>query len=223
MKAHERGPAAARRRNMIERLGAGGICDPRVLEAMAAIPRHIFVDPALADRAYDDYAAPIGEGQTISKPYTVAMMTQLAGLTGTERALEVGTGSGYQTSVLSLLAGSVVTVERLKSLSNRARKIFNELHLTNIVCLVGDGSVGAAKYAPFDVIIVTAGAPEIPEPLARQLVDGGRMIVPVGKGGEQKIALVRRSGERFKVEMKEGCKFVPLLGESGFKQKPARG
>lgn len=212
-----------KRRRMVETiLIPRGISDKRVLEAMSAVPRHLFVDTALADRAYEDYAAPIGDGQTISQPYTVALMTQLAELKGSEKVLEVGTGSGYQAAVLSALAERVYTIERINALSNRARKIFNQLHISNVVCLVGDGGAGAKKYGPFDVIIVTAGSPSIPVPLAKQLKDGGRMIIPVGDGAEQWITIVRRSGAKFLVTRKERCAFVPLLSEHGWKEKPAR-
>ncbi|MGK7346692.1 MAG: protein-L-isoaspartate(D-aspartate) O-methyltransferase [Candidatus Nitrospinota bacterium M3_3B_026] len=210
-----------KRRRMVEALAARGISDEKVLGAMSRIPRHLFVDPALAGRAYDDYAAPIGDGQTISKPYTVALMTQLAALSGSEKVLEIGTGSGYQTAILSRLAERVYTVERINSLSNRARKILNSIHVSNVVCLVGDGTRGAVKNAPYDVIIVTAGAPSIPEPLARQLADGGRMVIPTGRGADQKMLLVRREGNRFLIARKESCSFVPLLGAHGHKGKPA--
>jgi len=177
---------------------------------------------AQADSAYEDRPLPIGYGQTISQPYTVGLMTQLASLSGDEKVLEIGTGSGYQTAVLSALADRVYTVERINALSNRARKVFNELRISNVVCLVGDGTIGAKKHAPYDVIIVTAGAPEIPVPLAKQLKDGGRMIVPAGEGSGQRILLIKRAGSRFMVTKKEGCSFVPLLGEHGWKEKPAR-
>ncbi len=199
-----------------------GITDRKTLEAMREIPRHLFVDPALALRAYDDYAAPIGSGQTISKPYTVGLLAQSASLTGNETLLEIGTGSGYQAAVLSQLVDRVITVERINALSNQARKLFNQLNYKNIVCMVADGTVGCAKYAPYDAIVVTAGAPEIPKPLAKQLRDGGRMVVPVGNGAEQVLHLVVRDGDRFKVTKKGPCSFVPLLGKHGWKQKPAR-
>jgi protein-L-isoaspartate(D-aspartate) O-methyltransferase len=209
-------PTAVKRREMVERLRKAGITDGRVLEAMGSAPRHIFVDSILADRAYEDNSAPIGSRQTISRPGTVALMTQLAALKGDETALEIGTGSGYQAAVLGLLCQRVITVERINALSNKARKIFNELHLDNIVCLVGDGSVGAPKYAPFDVIMVTAVAPALPKPLADQLKEGGRLVVPVGEGSSQKLVLARKSRGRLVVEEKDACNFVPLIGEMGF-------
>lgn len=213
-------PFAGKRAKMVEYLKSKGITDQKVLDAMGRIPRHIFVEPALAARAYEDYAAPIGSGATISKPSTVAMMTQLACLSGSEKVLEVGTGSGYQGAVLSALADRVITIERINALSNRARKIFNTLGISNVVCLVGDGATGGKKYAPYDVIIVTAGAPEIPVPLAKQLIDGGRMIVPVGRGPAQRLLLVVRDGARFKVERREECAFVPFLGTYGWEENP---
>jgi len=213
----------AKRQKMVnELLVPLGIKDKRTLKVMGQTPRHIFLDSALHDRAYEDYAAPLGDGQTASKPSTVALMTQTAELKGDETVLEVGTGSGYQTAVLSQLADRVYTIERINSLSNRARKTFNTLGLNNVVCLVGDGSTGAKSYAPFDVILVTAGAPQIPVPLAKQLKEGGRMIVPVGDGAEQELLLVVRAGDRFTVKKKDGCSFVPLIGKHGWKTKPSR-
>jgi protein-L-isoaspartate(D-aspartate) O-methyltransferase len=204
------------RKGMIAALRQQGIVDERVLAAMEKIDRAAFVEPALAYRAYDDIPAPIGFGQTISRPSTVATMTQLAELKGTEKALEIGTGSGYQGMVLSLLVEKLYTIERINDLSNRARKKFNELNVKNIVCLVGDGTTGSAKYAPYDVILVTASGPKIPEPLARQLVEGGRMIVPVKEeNGEERIHVVRREGSRFKVTRHDPCAFVPLVGKHG--------
>lgn len=212
---------AKRKRMVDEHVMKMGVTDQRVLEVMRRLPRHIFVEPALAHRAYDDWAGPIGSGQTISQPYMVGMLAQHAQLTGAEKVLEIGTGSGYQTSVLASLSDTVYTIERFNSLSNGARKIFNELNFKNIVCMVGDGSVGAPGHAPFDVIVVTAGSPRIPEPLALQLAEGGRMIIPVGDGGEQRLCVVTRNGERFLVARKETCSFVPLVGKHGWDHKTA--
>ncbi len=202
---------------MIDELKTRGIKDPRVLSVMSALPRHRFVESALADRAYEFATPPIGHGQTLSSPYTVALMSQMAELTGAETALEIGTGSGYQGAVLSKLVDRLVTVERINALSNRARKIFNDLGLSNVVCIVGDGTVGVERYAPFDVILVTASGPEIPKPLALQLAEGGRMVTPVKEpSGEERFHLVRRVDGKFKVTRGELCAFVPLVGRHGF-------
>lgn len=208
---------------MVERLVYRlGVTDERVLEAMREAPRHLFVETALADRAYDDYAAPIGSGQTISQPHTVGLLAQTAELSGKEKALEVGTGSGYQAAVLAKLVDKLYTIERIKALSNKARKIFNQLNYKNIVCLAGDGTTGSARYAPYDVIVVTAGSPIIPTPLAKQLTEGGRMVIPIGDSKQQSLYLIRRKGNRFIVIKKEPCSFVPLLGKHGWKEKPAK-
>ncbi|MBF0171550.1 MAG: protein-L-isoaspartate(D-aspartate) O-methyltransferase, partial [Nitrospinae bacterium] len=174
-----RDPFAGRRSRMVEELRARGVRDERLLSVMGALPRHRFIESALSERAYDFATPPIGHGQTLSSPYTVALMTQMAELSGAETALEIGTGSGYQGAVLSKLVERLFTVERINALSNRARKIFNELGLANVVCIVGDGTVGVQSHAPFDVILVTASGPEIPKPLALQLAEGGRMVTPV--------------------------------------------
>lgn len=213
----------AKRHTMVERFVKGlGVTDEKVLDAMRKIPRHMFVQPALASRAYDDYAAPIGSGQTITKPYTVGLLAQTAQLTGKEKVLEVGTGSGYTAAALGLLSDKVYTIEKIKALSNSARKVFNRLNYKNIVCLTGDGTKGSAKYSPYDVIVVTAGSPTIPSPLARQLKQGGRMVIPVGNGKQQSLHLIRRKGERFVVVKIEECSFVPLMGEHGWKEKPPK-
>ena len=210
---------ASRRKSMVEDFVRNmGVTDEKVLEAMRKIPRHLFMDPALEDRAYDDWAGPIGSGQTISQPYTVGMLAQLAKLTGKEKTLEIGTGSGYQTAVLASLSDSVMTVERFADLSNSARKVFNRLNFKNIICIIGDGSLGLPKHAPFDVIVVTAGSPKIPEPLALQLSEGGRMVIPVGDQSGQRLHVVTRKGDRFLVARKEPCSFVPLVGEHGWNQ-----
>ncbi len=212
-----------KRRKMTDGLKSSGISDKRVIEAMGKTPRHLFMEEALRARAYEDHSSPIGEGQTISKPSTVALMSQLSALSGGEKVLEIGTGSGYQTAVLSQLCDRVVTIERINSLSFRARKILNDLHIGNVMYLVGDGVIMAKKHSPFDVILVTAGAPEIPVPLALQLKEGGRIVIPVTEGSEQRIMVAIRFGDRFKVTRQEPCAFVPLLGKYGYKEKQGPG
>ncbi|MBI4665739.1 MAG: protein-L-isoaspartate(D-aspartate) O-methyltransferase [Nitrospinae bacterium] len=216
IRSFEGDAAEPRRRKLVEELKAGGITDPRVLECVRALPRHLFFDTALTSMAYDNNALPIGKNQTISRPYTVAFMTQVAELAGDETVLEIGTGSGYQTAVLSLMCSRVITVERINSLSNKARKVFNHLGLSNIMCLVGDGSLGAEKHGPYDAILVTAVAPSLPEPLIKQLKTGGRLVAPVGTGPEQKLVLARKRKWGVDVKELEDCRFVPLVGERGF-------
>lgn len=213
-------PYERRRAEMVARyVQARGVNDARTLAAMRAVPRHLFVEPALRDHAYEDFAGPIGGGQTITQPYTVGLLAQLARLSGSEKVLEIGTGSGYTAAVLAALAERVYTIERITALSNQARKVFNSLGYKNIVCLTGDGTVGVERYAPYDVIVVTAGAPEIPQPLARQLAEGGRMILPVRDGEGQRLMVVERAGERFKVTRKAQCLFVPLIGRHGWEER----
>ncbi len=208
---------AGKREKLVNLLKEKGITDERVLESIGSIPRQMFMEHALEYRAYEDLSFPIGRGQTISRPYTVALMTQLAKLAGSEICLEVGTGSGYQAAVLSGLVEKLYTIERHNVFSNRARKIFNEMGLSNVACLVGDGTIGAKSYGPFDVIMVTAGGPKICEPLALQLKDGGRMVAPVVEEGQQCLHVIRRNGNSFKVSKGESCSFVPLVGVHGFK------
>jgi protein-L-isoaspartate(D-aspartate) O-methyltransferase len=217
-------PTEAKRRRMVEKyVMERGIDDKTVIDAMLSVPRHLFVESALSERAYDDHATPIGNGQTITQPYTVALLAQEASLTGGECILEVGTGSGYTASILALLCERVYTIERINSLSNRARKIFNKLGYKNIVCLTGDGTVGASKHAPYDAIVVTAGAPEIPVPLAKQLKIGSRMVIPLDNGSGQTMTVVTRTGEdRFKVDKKGECSFVPLIGKHGWNETQRR-
>jgi protein-L-isoaspartate(D-aspartate) O-methyltransferase len=205
---------------MVEtQIEARGISDARVLRAMGVIPRHLFVDEGLIEQAYNDSPLPIGEHQTISQPYIVALMTQALELKGRERVLEIGTGCGYQTAVLASLADRVFSVERIASLAASARKILDKLNFYNVAIRVGDGSYGWREEAPFDAIITTAGAPEIPQYLVEQLAAGGRMVVPVGDRDVQTLYKLTRSAENPQEIKKEdlgGCRFVSLIGESGW-------
>jgi protein-L-isoaspartate(D-aspartate) O-methyltransferase len=202
---------------MVERqLRARGISDERVLAAMAAVPRELFVPPALAGRAYDDGALPIGHDQTISQPYVVAAMCELLELRGGERVLDVGTGSGYAAAVLAELAGDVVSIERIPELAEQARASLAAAGYDIIDLRVGDGSLGAPDRAPFDAISVAAAAPTVPQALADQLAEGGRLVVPRGSRWEQRLVQVVRSGEQLVERGSIPCRFVPLLGAEGF-------
>ncbi len=206
------------RLSMVEgQLRRRDITDARVLDAMAKIPRHRFVSPENAPSAYEDRPLPIGEGQTISQPYMVAIMTQVLELQGTERVLEIGTGSGYQTAVLAELSKKVFTIERIPALIQHAEKILNDLGYENIFYRVGDGTKGWPEAAPFDGIIVTAGAPEIPATFRDQLAEGGRLIIPIGPRLSQTLIRATRHGDRFTEEDITGCVFVPLVGDFGWK------
>jgi protein-L-isoaspartate(D-aspartate) O-methyltransferase len=207
----------ARQNMVINQIQARGIKDPRLLKAMAKVPRHLFVDEALQGQAYNDYPLPIGEKQTISQPYIVALMTEALELTLDDRVLEVGTGSGYQTAILAELCAKVYSIERIQSLVAKARKIFDQLGYLNIVVTIGDGTMGWKEYAPFDAILVTAGAPEVPKPLMEQLADGGRLVVPVGDHYSQDLIKVVRTKDDFQQFNLGGCRFVDLIGEHGWK------
>lgn len=196
-----------------------GIHDPRVLDAMRKIPRHLFVDEALAAQAYADHPLPIGEKQTISQPYIVALMTEALGLNGHEKVLELGTGSGYQTAVLAELADRVFTIERIPSLLHRAREVLNSLGYRNVVYKVGDGTLGWPEEAPFDAILVSAGAPRVPQPLVDQLSMGGRLVLPVGDRLSQELILVERVPEGIRKTTLGGCRFVDLVGKWGWEDK----
>ena len=206
---------------MIERdLRGRGIKDSRVLAAMAAVPRHRFVPDNLRAAAYDDRPLPIGERQTISQPYIVAFMSELLELRPTDKVLEIGTGSGYQTAVLSHLSEAVSTIEILPALGERAKKILDELNFTNIAFKIGDGFYGWEERAPFDAILVTAAAPKIPEALVRQLRDGGRLVMPLGGSGKsQRLIRARKGADRLKIEDFSEVLFVPLRGAI---EQPAR-
>ena len=210
---------AWQREEMVRRQIAGrGISDPRLLKVMGEVPRHLFVSEALMDRSYGDFPLPIGEKQTISQPFIVSEMTQALSLTGKERVLELGTGSGYQAAILSRLAYRVYTIERIHTLYMRARKVFDRLHYFNIVPRFSDGTTGWIDEAPFDAILVTAGAPAIPPHLTDQLADGGRLVMPVGGADTQDLICITRLGEKLIRENMGKCRFVPLIGEYGWKE-----
>jgi protein-L-isoaspartate(D-aspartate) O-methyltransferase len=196
---------------------ARGIRDPRVIEAMLKIPRHLFVQEALQSQAYSDSPLPIGDKQTISQPYMVAVMSELLELKGHEKVLEIGTGSGYQAAVLAMLAKKVCTVERLRDLALQARKVLDQLHLLNVNLKIGDGTVGWVEEAPFDAIIVTAGAPAVPQQLLEQLAPGGRLVIPAGDEYEQTLLrLTKKSDGTVERETILGCRFVKLIGQQGW-------
>jgi len=197
---------------------ARGIKDPFVLTAFQSVPRHLFVSEALRDQAYGDYPLPIGEQQTISQPYIVAEMTQALELREDDRVLEIGTGSGYQAAILAEIVYRVYTVERIRSLYIQARKLLDKLRYHNIVMRCGDGTAGWKDESPFDAIIVTAGAPEIPEKLLNQLAEGGRMVVPVGNQHSQDLIKVVKDKKGIHKSNLGGCRFVKLIGEQGWKE-----
>ena len=201
-----------------EQLRHRGISDPRVLEAMAKVPRHLFVPQDYQSSAYEDRPLPIGEGQTISQPYMVAIMTQSLELNGREKVLEIGTGSGYQAAILAELAGTVYTVERISSLTQSAQRVLGNLGYENIFFRTGDGSGGWPEEAPFGGIIVTAGAPDIPQTFKTQLAEGGILVIPTGPRYTQTLFKLTREGEKFIEEDITGCVFVPLVGDYGWKE-----
>ena len=207
---------AARRKMVDQQLRPRGITDERVLEAMGKIPRHRFVPEKSRFEAYEDYPLPIGHGQTISQPYIVALMTQALKLTGTEKTLEIGTGSGYQTAILAELSRSVHSVERIHSLVETAEMLLKELGYQNVFCKAYDGTLGWPEEAPFGAIMVTAAGPKVPKPLIDQLADGGRLVIPVGSRSDQDlIRLTKREG-RVDRENLGGCRFVDLVGVHGW-------
>jgi len=197
-------------------LEARGITDPKVLAAFRRVPRHLFVSEALRDQAYGDFPLPIGEQQTISQPFIVAEMTQALALGAEDRVLEIGTGSGYQAAILAEVVFRVYTIERIRSLFLKSRKLFDQLRYHNILMKYSDGSIGWADERPFDAIIVTAGAPEIPETLVNQLGIGGRLVIPVGNRYSQELIKVYRDKEGIHKKNLGGCRFVKLVGEHGW-------
>jgi protein-L-isoaspartate(D-aspartate) O-methyltransferase len=208
---------AYRRERMVEALRQAGVQDDRVLEAMAAVPRHLFVPEAFRNQAYsDDVSINIGDGQTISQPRVVALMTEAAKIGDQDRVLEIGTGSGYQAAVLARLARFVFTVERIPSLARTAKERLDRLGVENVSVKVMDGTLGWRAQAPYEAILVTAAAPEVPEPLVEQLSDGGRLVVPVGSRETQVLWVAERRGSRTRLtEIQSAC-FVPLIGRHGW-------
>ena len=215
---HHARPAA--QRMVEEQLRARGLDDERVLQAMASLPRHMFVPAPLRDQAYEDHAVPIGFSVTISQPFVVGWMTDALDLHGDERVLEVGTGSGYQAAVLGRLAREVYTIERVPVLARRARWVLRALGLDNVHVFVGDGSLGLPQHAPYDAILVTAAAPSVPDELLDQLAPGGRMVLPVGGATLQSLRLIRRDEEgALSVTDRGGVVFVPLVGARGYPRR----
>ena len=207
-----------RRREMVERqIASRGVRNARVLAAMEEVPRELFVPGDLRPCACEDRPLPIADSQTISQPYIVAIMTELLAPEPHHRVLEIGTGSGYQTAILSRLADRVFSIERHPGLAGAAARLIGELGITNVDIRVGDGTVGLAAEAPFDGILVTAGAPAVPEALKQQLAEGGRLVIPVGPAGFQHLTLVTRAGTTFQEEQRAPCVFVPLIGAQGWK------
>ena len=214
----EKGTYESNRLRMVEeQFVRRDITDKRVLDAMRKVPRHIFVPEEHRNLAYSDCPLPIGQNQTISQPYIVALMTQMLGLKGDEIVLEIGTGSGYQAAVLSLLAQEVYTIERYEILAQQALKSIQALDINNVTLQVGDGTLGWPERAPYDAILTTAAAPKVPQPLLDQLADGGRLVIPVGGRIGQYLESWFREGDKFRHEQTVAVAFVPLLGEYGWK------
>ncbi len=210
---HElRGP----RRRLIETLQANGIRDLSVLRAFDEVPRHLFVPTGVRHRAYDDAALPIGSGQTISQPSIHALYLDVLGLTGRERVLEIGTGSGFQTALLARLAAQVFTIERVSALMDRAKEVLRGLSVNNVSYLVGDGTIGWREYGPYDAILVGAGSPTVPQPLIDQLAVGGRLLCPVGNRDKQDVVMVSRDISGVKTSVIADARFVPLVGTHGW-------
>lgn len=207
----------ARKRMVQEQVVARGITTPRLIDVLLKTPRHLFVQEAMAAQAYSDGPLPIGEKQTISQPFMVALMTDLLELKPSDHVLEIGTGSGYQTAILASLARRVWTIERIRPLAMQARKVLDSLHLLNVNIKVGDGTLGWEEEGPFDAILVTAGAPAIPETLAQQLAPGGRLVIPVGNEATQTLLRIRKENDgTLTTETGIDCRFVPLIGQQGW-------
>ena len=206
------------RTRLVETLQRKGVRDLAVLRAVRMVPRHLFVPESVRHRAYDDVALPIGSRQTISQPYVQARYLELIALTGQEKVLEIGTGSGYQTALLSLVASMVFSVERVASLAQSARAALAAAGIRNVTVLVGDGTLGWRPFAPYDAILVSAASPEVPAPLVDQLAPGGRMVIPVGDRSSQTLTLVERRSDGVRTSTIADVRFVPLVGEFGFQE-----
>ncbi len=207
------------RENMVKsQIISRGIADPGVLRAMGKIQRHLFVEEALIGEAYNDHPLPVGYKQTISQPYIVALMTEALELTGKEKTLEIGTGSGYQTAILAELSKTVYTIERIEPLLERSKTLLKSLGYTNIFYKAFDGTFGWEEFAPFDAIIVTAGAPKTPQPLLDQMAEGGKLVIPIGNRYGQDLIKVTRTKDVFKEKNLGGCRFVDLIGAHGWKE-----
>jgi protein-L-isoaspartate(D-aspartate) O-methyltransferase len=207
------------RQRLVDELRSKGIRDLAVLHAIEKIPRHLFVPTGIRHRAYDDAPLPVGNSQTISQPLIHAQYLELLQLKGTERVLEVGTGTGYQTALLSHLVAQVFSIERIAPLLDRAREILKQLGIRNVSVMVGDGTLGWREHAPFEAILVSAGAPSVPQPLLDQLADGGRLLVPVGDRETQHLVLYTRRGDRMDKREVAPVRFVPLIGSHGWEGK----
>jgi protein-L-isoaspartate(D-aspartate) O-methyltransferase len=209
----------ARQKMVEEQIIARGIKDPKLIAAMKKVPRHVFVEEALQSQAYGDHPLPIGEKQTISQPYMVALMTEALLLSGKEKVLEIGTGSGYQTAILAELSEKVYSIERIRPLAIRARKLLYDLGYFNVEIKIFDGTLGWGEESPFDAITVTAGAPDIPQPLIDQLAMGGRLVIPVGNSFAQDLIRITKVEEGVKKEDLGGCRFVKLIGRYGWESE----
>jgi protein-L-isoaspartate(D-aspartate) O-methyltransferase len=209
----------SKRQQMVDtQILARGVHDAKVIQAMRKVPRHLFLDEALRSQAYEDNPSPIGEKQTISQPYIVALMTELLELKGREKILEIGTGSGYQTAVLAEIADQVYSIERIPALAKRARKLLDELKYTNILITIGDGTLGWKEHSPYHGIIVTAAAPYPPTALLEQLNTGGRLVIPIGEEyAQDMIVYTREADGKYSKESHGGCRFVKLIGDEGWK------
>lgn len=208
----------ARQRMVETQIAARGVKQIEVIDAMLTVPRHLFVEEALIPQAYNDHPLPIGEKQTISQPYTVAIMSEALGLTGKEKVLEIGAGSGYQSAVLSMLADKVYAIERIPTIASRARRILDSLHCSNVIIKIGDGTIGWRDEAPFDAILSAASSPSIPQAYIDQLRPGGRLVMPVGldEDSQELVRVTRKEDGSIHKEVLGGCKFVKLIGKYGW-------